>query len=94
MYDQTLWTERAPFLTMSSRQSYAELLFGQVAWALEEQRSALREAGVLTDKTTAGKITGMFLEGYGEEDLSQLYQDRALLCHAIADAVMILKDAQ
>ena len=90
-YDRCLWaSNKAPFVSMSRRQSYGELLFGQVAWALEEQREMLREAGVLTPKTTAGKIVGMFLDAYDDEELSRLYEHKAELIDAIADAVVLL----
>jgi hypothetical protein len=93
-YEGMLWaSKQPPFVSKSFRQSYGELLFGQVAWALEEQREILLEAGVLTAKTTAGKIVGMFMDAYDEEGLRQLYEDKAQLIDAIADAVVLLTDS-
>jgi hypothetical protein len=93
-YEKALWdSKRAPFVCLSFRQSYGELLFAQVAHALEEQRAGLREVGVLTPKTTAGKLVGMFMAAYDEEGLRELYEDKAQLIEAMADAVMLLHEA-
>jgi hypothetical protein len=91
-YEQILYANGA-FVSMSFRQSYGELLFGKVAQALEENRAEMREVGWLTEKTTAGKIVGMFLDAYTDEELGDLYANQSTLVDAIVDACEMLVDA-
>jgi hypothetical protein len=92
LYEQAVWA-KGPFSHMGMRQSYGELLFAKVAQALEENRDFLKEQGWLTEKTTAGKIVGMLLDGYNDEELDGLYGNLSQLCEAICDACEILVEA-
>lgn len=92
-YERILYANGA-FTSMSIRQSYGELLFGKVAQLLESHFDIFREEGWLTEKTTAGKVVGMFLDAYSDEELAEVYASYAELKEAVADACVTLLDAK
>ena len=75
------------------RQQMGNALYAFIHPFIAEQKEAMKEGGVWHDKITAGKITGMFLEGLDHQELQAMLANTAELTDKIADACVVLKEA-
>lgn len=81
--------------SMPLKQSLGEVLYMQIAKIFQDKDtvSFLAEHGLMTPKATPGKIVGMILDAYDEQDLLVLIQNSSEQQQITADALFLLKDA-
>jgi hypothetical protein len=75
------------------RQQTGNQLYSMIAPFLAENQEAMKEGGVWHDKITAGKITGMLLEGLDHQELQSLLADMDELKDKLAECCVLIKAA-
>jgi hypothetical protein len=74
-----------------TRQNIGNALYPIINAFLAEEESSMKAGGVWHPSMTAGKITGMLLEGFSCNDLYQMMTDMASLTDNLAQCCDILK---
>jgi len=72
-------------------QQMGNALYAIIAPFLAENESAMKEGGVWHEKMTAGKITGMLLEGFSFEELCPMLSDLDELKDKLAECCDLIK---
>ena len=75
------------------RAQMGDALYPMIQSVIAEQKDAMKEGGVWHDTITAGKITGMLLDGLDHEELQKLLVDKDALITFITDACGVLLEA-
>jgi hypothetical protein len=75
------------------RQQIGNALYAIIAPFLAETMEAMKEGGVWHDKITAGKLTGMLLEGFSYEELTVMLSDMDDLKDRLAECCVLIKAA-
>lgn len=75
------------------RQQIGNALYAIIAPFLAETMEGMKEGGVWHDKITAGKLTGMLLEGFSYEELIAMLSDMDDLKDRLADCCVLIKAA-
>ena len=78
-------------LKVAARTAFGEALYMKIAPFLVEVKPSLIEAGEWCDTITAGKLTGMILEGNTFNELLALMQDKDDLQEMLAEGCHLLK---
>ena len=75
------------------REQMGNALYPVIQSVLAEEKEGLKEAGLWHDKITAGKITGMLLDGLDDAELQNLLVNKDELNRMITDACGVLLQA-
>jgi hypothetical protein len=75
------------------RQLFGHQLFAKTGSFLDEVRADMVAAEQWSNEITAGRITGMLLEGLDYDELTQLLEDQQGFTEKMAEASAILKQA-
>jgi hypothetical protein len=86
---RTLATRAATHL----RDLFGNELFARAGAFLDEVRADMVAAEQWSNEITAGRITGMLLEGLDHDELTQLLEDHQAFIEKMADASAILKQS-
>jgi hypothetical protein len=75
------------------RQLFGHQLFAKAGAFLDEVRADMVAAEAWSDEMTAGRITGMLLEGLDYDELTHLLEDQQAFTEKMAEASAVLKQA-
>lgn len=75
------------------RQQMGNALYAVIAPFIEQNKQSLKDADLWSENITAGKITGMLLEGISYEELYSMLYDSEKLKDTLAECCDILKAA-
>jgi hypothetical protein len=75
------------------RQLFGHQLFAKTGAFLDEVRADMVAAETWSNDMTAGRITGMLLEGLDYDELTHLLEDQQAFMEKMAEASAVLKQA-
>jgi hypothetical protein len=75
------------------KQQMGNAIYRIVEPFLAEQQQAMKDGGIWKSTMTAGKITGMLLDGLEKEELLQLIADNAAFQERMSECCLILIDS-
>jgi hypothetical protein len=75
------------------RNLFGNELFTRAESFLEEVKGDMIEGNLWSNEITAGRIVGMFLEGFDNDDLTQLLYDEEFFTEKMSEGCVVLKQA-